>query len=107
MDYAFVEPLPGHGYLGPDWVDGNAESENLGLVQVHPQRAVVTIQSRAVRLLEAEYTLTTPLLGKSLLELQETYRASQPYHPIPMCPPPLMAPILQTLNISVDAFLTH
>lgn len=103
MDYASVEPLPENDYPRADWVDGNAESEDLRFVQAHPHQAVVTIQSRAVRLLEAEYALSTPLLRKSLLELQEAYRASQPCHPIPICLPPLMAPILQTLNISIDA----
>jgi hypothetical protein len=89
QQYASLEPLHKCVHLGFDRRDGSAKPKDMELVQAYTQQAVAIKESQAVRFLQAEHSLTTPLVRNSVLELRKAFRASQPYEPMPLCLPPL------------------
>ena len=103
QQYASLEPLHKCVHSGFDRRDGSAKPKDMELVQAYTQQAVAIKESQAVRFLQAEYSLTTPLVRNSLLELRKAFRASQPYKPMPLCLPPLKAPILRTAKICLPS----
>ena len=89
-------------YPAFDWRDENAETKGAASVSIGTQQAAATRESHTVHVLQAEYSLTSPFLKDSLVELQKAFRASQPYEPRPLCLLPLEAPIMQTADISIQ-----